>query len=124
MAPDGPVYIYRALATAVHDGDTFTAEVDLGFRVSLKIQVRLQGINAPELHDPAGEPAQRWLAAQLIPEGIPANLLLESYRDQRSFERWVCDVWLLGRDQSISEAAVEAGIARAMRRSGDRWVEA
>lgn len=41
----------------VHDGDTLTAEIDLGFSVSVTEILRLYGINAPELrgdtHDAA-----------------------------------------------------------------------
>lgn len=43
--PD-PAYRYSATVTAVHDGDTFTADVDLGFGVWLRKQTfRLLGCN-------------------------------------------------------------------------------
>ena len=43
-------YNYRAIVKSVHDGDTFTVDIDLGFGVWLKDQnIRLYGINAPEV---------------------------------------------------------------------------
>ena len=50
------LYTYRAKITKVHDGDTLTVDIDLGFGVMLTSQqVRLKGINAPELVTPAGK---------------------------------------------------------------------
>ena len=43
------MYIYKATVRSIHDGDTFTATVDLGFHVELEAKIRLNGINAPEL---------------------------------------------------------------------------
>lgn len=43
------MYEYNAKVTAVHDGDTFKATVDLGFSVLVEQTFRMQGINAPEL---------------------------------------------------------------------------
>lgn len=47
--PWEPAYVYRAEIVSVHDGDTVTARVDVGFRVSVYTELRLLGINAPEL---------------------------------------------------------------------------
>jgi micrococcal nuclease len=46
------MYEYRARIVRVIDGDTVEAELDLGFRVSLRAVLRLVGINAPEVHGP------------------------------------------------------------------------
>jgi|TARA_R110000787_G_scaffold17328_6_gene54423 micrococcal nuclease len=42
-------YVYTALILSVYDGDTFTAEVDLGFDVKMKMKLRLAEIDTPEL---------------------------------------------------------------------------
>lgn len=42
-------YFYKAKIVEVYDGDTVTAEIDLGFSVTIKEKLRLFGINAPEL---------------------------------------------------------------------------
>jgi endonuclease YncB( thermonuclease family) len=38
------------------------------------------------------------------------NLVMESYKDARSFERWVCDVWLPN-GILLSEHLIEKGMA-------------
>jgi micrococcal nuclease len=43
------LYHYKTLITAVYDGDTVTAEVDLGFKIKFTEKFRLFGINTPEL---------------------------------------------------------------------------
>lgn len=44
------MYTYSAFVTGVHDGDTITVEIDLGFGIKITNQkIRLVGINAPEL---------------------------------------------------------------------------
>lgn len=44
-----PAYTYEARIAEVYDGDTVTAEMDLGFRIFFTEKIRLLGINAPEL---------------------------------------------------------------------------
>jgi endonuclease YncB( thermonuclease family) len=46
---EGALYFYKAEVRDVHDGDTVTADIDLGFSTWLHDQkLRLYGINAPE----------------------------------------------------------------------------
>ena len=47
---DNSLYIYKIVVTDVYDGDTITADIDLGFNMVMKNQkIRLHGINAVEL---------------------------------------------------------------------------
>ena len=46
MRPD---YTYKAYVTRIIDGDTVDAAVDVGFRLTAKLRLRLSGINTPEL---------------------------------------------------------------------------
>jgi len=47
------MYTYQAHVTKVHDGDTLTCDIDLGFNILYKDQkIRLYGINAPEIIGP------------------------------------------------------------------------
>ena len=44
------MYLYRATITSVYDGDTCTADVDIGFKVTVRGEkIRLARINAPEI---------------------------------------------------------------------------
>ena len=65
MASFGP---YRAVVTNVHDGDTCTTALDLGFGVTFTSNCRVFGINAPELSTDAGKSAAAY-AQQLLPVG-------------------------------------------------------
>lgn len=94
--PISPVYRYRATAIDVHDGDTYRLVVDLGFKVAVTIQCRIHGVDSPELNTPEGKAARDYARAMLTPAGEPPTpLVIESYKDARSFERWVCDVYVV-----------------------------
>jgi hypothetical protein len=104
--PTGPSYVYRAEAVRVIDGDTFVADVDLGFYVHVLVHVRLQGIDTPERGEVGWSDATQRAKDVLFPvdQGAgrhAAALLLRSFHDRRSFERWVCDVWRIEPDGSL-----------------------
>lgn len=104
-------YKYHATAERIIDGDTFLARVDLGFYIFTTIHVRIRGMNAPEMTGAsrvAGAAARTYLA-----ELLELPFLLQSYKDVRSFERWVCDVWHYN-GQSIADMMVERGQAVRM----------
>ena len=45
------MYEYKAIITYVYDGDTLTADVDLGFKMwAKKIKLRLLGVDERTLH--------------------------------------------------------------------------
>jgi len=44
------VYLFRLLHAAAIDGDTIRVELDLGMRIRWQGDLRLSGINAPEVH--------------------------------------------------------------------------
>lgn len=44
------MYIYRATCAKVVDGDTFDFDIDLGFKITHRIRVRLQDVDTPEMN--------------------------------------------------------------------------
>jgi endonuclease YncB( thermonuclease family) len=52
---------YPAKVIEIHDGDTFTAQLDLGFKITFELACRVYGINAPELRFAAGKTALAYL---------------------------------------------------------------
>jgi len=42
-------FVYEAEVISVHDGDTITVEIDLGFEMKFTEKIRFYGLNAPEL---------------------------------------------------------------------------
>lgn len=88
-----PCYRYRAEFLAAHDGDTYTLRIDLGFYASAAVPIRLRGVDTPELgtaHADESTAFARWHLSRA------EEIVVESYRDARSFERWVADVYVDG----------------------------
>jgi micrococcal nuclease len=90
-----PTYVYAATCVKVVDGDTYDLLVDLGFRAFEKVRVRLRGYNAPEMNTIEGAEARgRALRALAPPNAEVPVLTVQSHKDQHSFERWICTVWM------------------------------
>lgn len=107
----GPSYTYKGKAIAVHDGDTYTLELDLGFDVVARVKVRLHGWSSPELGTPEGKRAQAIAADLLIPKGsVPSMVVAKTYKSQ-TFGRWIADLYLFG-DKHLGELLAAAGAAR------------
>ena len=93
------LYEYDATVLAVHDGDTITCDVDLGFKTWLRgVKFRLYGINAPELSTDRGPVARDALAGQLPGNGqvtlltLPSNAMPLSPDKVEKFGRWLATV--------------------------------
>lgn len=92
------MYVYRAEIVEVHDGDTITCDVDLGFHLwHNAARFRIAGISARELSAPGGREAREHLAG-ILPPG--SQVLIRSIRvghdpaDSMSFDRYVVTVQL------------------------------
>jgi endonuclease YncB( thermonuclease family) len=122
-----PAYRFRAYAERVHDGDTYQLRIDLGFDVAVSIMCRLRGVDTPELGTEDGKKARDYVMKLLRPSNVrwddvpieskPRELVVESYKDRRSFARWVCDVWMLngaGQYVSLADALLVAGMAKPL----------
>ena len=85
------MYEYMGNVVSVHDADTITVDVDLGFDVHFTIPLRLYGINAPELSTEEGKAARDWMQAQL-PTGYPVKI--QTYKDRKEkYGRYLATVW-------------------------------
>lgn len=94
---DANLYTYRAKVTAVYDGDTVTADIDLGFSVVIKGQtVRLARINAPEVR---GESAESGIKSRdaLRSQVLGKSVVLRTIKDAREkYGRWLGEIWVDG----------------------------
>ena len=72
-------YVYRATVVRVIDADTLVLNIDLGFRVHTEIST------------PEGIAAREAVVNLLT---LAKTVTVSSYRDKRSFARWVVDVWV------------------------------
>ena len=76
-------YTYNAIITSAYDGDTVTADIDLGFGVIMKKQkLRLLGIDTPELRGDTlleARVARDWLREKVLGKDI----VVETFKDKK-----------------------------------------
>ena len=99
-----------ATVKSIHDGDTLTAVLDLGWHISLTSSIRLLGINAPELSTLAGKEALGYLET-LVSVGDPITVI--STRILGSTEKYgrVLAAVQTASGQDLSTAMLAAGHA-------------
>lgn len=104
------LYTYRARVTAVYDGDTLTADIDLGFSVVLRGQsIRLARINAPEVR---GSSADKGVISRdaLRARVLGKDVVLRTFRDAREkYGRWLGEIWIDG--ACINDWLLSEGLA-------------
>lgn len=120
-----PCYRYRARATRVIDGDTFIAAVDLGFAtergatgISIPLRIRVRNLWCPEHDEKGGEEATAEARMLLITQ----PLVVETFKDERSMERWIADVWLVESDVSLAFAVISSGWGYATKKELEAWL--
>ena len=83
-------YYYIAEVVSVYDGDTCTCVVDLGFKTSVRIKVRLVGIDTPEVRTRDLEEKEKgietrdWLREKILGKKV----LLHTVK-RGKFGRWL-----------------------------------
>ena len=90
------MYHYRAIVTKVYDGDTITADVDLGFGIWHKDQkFKLVGIDAPEVRGKERQKAleSRDFLRELI---LGKEVTIETIKDKKGkYGRWLAEVFII-----------------------------
>ena len=86
-------YIRRGKVLRVLDGDTLEVELDLGYRVYSRQHIRLRDVNAPELRvgNPWGDKVREAIIDVIA--SWKGKVEVRSFKDDRSFERWLGDVY-------------------------------
>ena len=107
---DKQIYLYKAKIVRIVDGDTFDAEVDLGFNMTLKTRFRLADIDTPELrieeqHEAAVK-AKRFLEEKLL----GGTYYLVSHKSD-IFGRWLATVYL-DDGSTINGLMLKEGLAK------------
>jgi len=107
------MYEYNARVVKVYDGDTITAKVDLGFKVSFEEKFRLAGINTPEIR---GEEREAGLVSrdrlrELI---LDKDVIITTYKDKKGkYGRYIGDIKLVTDNDVIfvNDWLVDEGLA-------------
>ncbi|MEM9328816.1 MAG: thermonuclease family protein [Bacteroidota bacterium] len=88
------LYHYKALVVGVYDGDTITAQVDLGFHVQFTEKFRLSGIDTPEVR--GGEREQGIISRDALRSKIlNQEVFIETEKDKKGkYGRYLATVHL------------------------------
>lgn len=89
------MYHYSAKVTSVYDGDTFRADVDLGFHVGCQnLAFRMADIDAPELRGASlvkGRAARDYMREMILGKDIE----IKTQKDKSGkYGRWIADVYV------------------------------
>lgn len=85
---DATLYQYKVNIVSVHDGDTVTVDIDLGFYLTHRVPIRLAGINAPELKTPEGKAASAALRGFVT--GHPGQWTAQTFKSgEEKYGRWL-----------------------------------
>ena len=107
------LYNYKAKIISVYDGDTVTALIDLGFKVTFTIKLRLLGIDTPELR---GEEREEGLKVRDYVRELILNkdVIVKSHRDkQGKYGRYLAEIFIDGLDGvSLNQTLINKGMAK------------
>lgn len=100
------LYTYKAKVLRWIDGDTVEFRVDLGFRLWMECNFRLNGIDTPERGKPNYKEATQFAVAMAPPQ---SDTIIRSYKDTDKYGRWLCDIYVNG--ECVNSALVASGLA-------------
>lgn len=114
------MYTYKATIARVVDGDTLYVDVDLGFYLRQTMQLRLKGIDTPEIRGesrPEGLKAKQFVEETLA--GCPAVVIQTTKIGK--YGRYIADVWylagsdeaekILSEGQNLCQVLLDKGLA-------------
>jgi len=109
------LYIYRGNVVDVHDANSITADVDLGFYIWLhKREFRLYGIHAPEvagIEKAEGEIAREFLKGKILAKEVIIQSIKNPKEEQKEKTgEFLAIVWLDG--VNLNELLVKEGYAK------------
>ena len=89
------LYQYKAKITSVYDGDSVTADIDLGLKTWIKGEkLRLARINAPEVR--GAEREQGLLSRDFLRELVEGKeVIIETIKDKKGkYGRYIAEIWV------------------------------
>jgi micrococcal nuclease len=124
VAVPKPNWVYNASFVRIIDGDTFVLSVDQGFENSVRVQVRLFGINTPETYGvkkdseeyKAGFAAKTFTSHWM--EEAKGQVVIISYDAKKlkteKYGRWLAVVYRENDVISLNDALVNANLAKVV----------
>ena len=108
------LYHYQAKVTKVYDGDTITADIDLGLSIFAKGEkIRFHRIDAPELK---GRTKNKGVKSRDFLKSIidQKEIIIETIKDKKEkYGRYLAEVWILQGKKftNVNDLLVENGFA-------------
>ena len=112
QSPSEALYTYRAVITSVYDGDTVTADIDLGMKIWLRGErLRLWGIDTPELKRGNNRVLARQARDFLRDQVLDQNVVIKTIKDRKGkYGRYLAIIY---KDQiNINELMVTKAYAK------------
>ncbi len=106
------MYEYKAKYIKNYDGDTVTFDIDLGFKVHMTLNVRLSGINSPEIKSNVEEEKERAIKARDFVEKALSeadNIIIRSGKLTGKYGRYITTVFYDG--INLNEELIQEGLA-------------
>lgn len=113
------MYDYAARVVKVIDGDTFIANVDVGFYMYSHQHLRLLNYEAPEIR--GAERKLGLLAKAKLEEHLPVAMEIRIRTEKSdSFGRWLAEVMWESENCTLSEYLIKLGYGVLRRKGEDR----
>jgi micrococcal nuclease len=106
------MYEYRAIITKVYDGDTLTADVDMGFNIwSKNIKIRVLGIDTPEIRSKVqSEKKIAYLARDRVRDMCLGKEVIIRTKGRGKYGRWLAEVII--DEKSLGEILISESLAK------------
>ena len=103
------LFTYEARLLKVDDGDTFWMTVDLDFGITTEQQLRLRGLDAPEIATRDGQRAKRFAERELK---RASSIIITSSKSDK-YDRYLADIFYVveGEERFLNNRLLEAGLA-------------
>ena len=113
------LYHYNGTVVKAYDGDTCTVQVDLGFKLTAKVKVRMLGINTPEIRTKdlvekeKGKEARDYFRLRVLNKKVIIHT-----QKKGKFGRWLGTIWLYDENkesigESVNDELIRLGYALA-----------
>ena len=108
------LYVRKAKMVKIIDGDTFDAEIDLGFGIQIKRRIRLFGVDCPEMKGSTKEKGEeaRQFTIKFFEETNNEFLILSHTDKVDNFGRILVEVWNKSGDKNLAGLLIDNKMAK------------
>lgn len=100
------MYTYNAKVYNVVDGDTVDVAVDLGFKITINMRLRLHGIDTPERGQPGYDEAKAF-----VTKYIGEDIIIRTFKASK-FGYYLAEIILLFDNSILNELLVQKALAK------------